>query len=201
MKYLTLRLLILVAALSFTAGWAADLLAGRLGGPLLSLPWAAGIALLVESLVLLVVGFQVRKIRDGDREITLDRTWGAVTAALAQANAVAGAMIAGWHGLLVIDQLTLVGVRSDQGPLWQVAGITAIGVLLTVIGWVVENFCRLPPDDPEEDNGSGREADGKSTRSRPRPAQEGGMARAEHSRNIRGRRPNRPSTPKGPADD
>ncbi|WP_181954246.1 DUF3180 domain-containing protein [Kocuria coralli] len=170
MKYLSLRLLLLLAALSFTASWAAGMLSARLGGPLLSLPWAAGIALLVEAAVLLIVGLKIRKIRDGDREVRLDRTWGAVTASLAQANAVVGAMLAGWHGLLVVSQLTLLSVRSHHGPLWLAIGMTVIGVVLCVIGWIVEGFCRLPPEDDDE-------AGGSSGRTRPRPAQEGGMAR------------------------
>lgn len=175
-KPLSLRLLVLIAAFSVTASWAADMLSGRLGGPLLSLPWAAGIALLIQVAVLFVVGLQVRKIRDGNREIRLDRTWGAVTAALAQANAIAGAILAGWHGLLIVDQAMLLPVRSHHGPLWLVTGMTVIGMVLLVVGWIVEGFCRLPPEDPGEESGaaggSGQQGPGKQ-----RPAQEGGMAR------------------------
>lgn len=169
MKYLSLRLLILIAALSLTASWAADMLSTRLGGPLLSLPWAAGIALLVEAAALLIVGLQIRKMRDGDREVRMDRTWGAVTASLAQANAVVGAMLVGWHGLLIIDQATLLPVRSNHAPLWLAIGMTVIGIVLCVVGWIVENFCRLPPEDDESNGAPGH--------TRPRPAQEGGMAR------------------------
>lgn len=175
MRPLTVRLLILVAAFAFAGSWAADLLSGRLGGPLLTLPWAAGIALLVQAAAVLVLGLQVRKIRDGDREVRLDRTWGAVTASLAQANAVVGALLAGWHGLLVIDQAMLIPLRSNHAPLWLVIGMTVIGIVLCVLGWVVEGFCRLPPDDPED-------TVGQQQPHRGHPAQEGGMARAQDPR-------------------
>ncbi|MDO5617927.1 DUF3180 domain-containing protein [Kocuria sp.] len=179
---LTIRLLVMLAALAFSGSWAADLLSGRLGGPLLTLPWAAGIALLIQAAVLVLLGLQVRKMRDGDSTVRMDRTWGAVTAALAQANAVVGALMAGWHGLLVIDQATLVTVRSNQAPLWLVIGMTAVGMVLCVVGRVVEGFCRLPPDDPEQ-------PEGHQEPQRGYPAQEGGMARTRHhSKTYRGER-------------
>ncbi|NKE10344.1 MULTISPECIES: DUF3180 domain-containing protein [Kocuria] len=175
MRPLTIRLLMLVAAFAFAGSWAADLLSSRLGGPLLSLPWAAGIALLVQAAAVLIVGWQVRKIRDGDREVRLDRTWGAVTASLAQANAVVGALMAGWHGLLVNDQAMLIPVRSNHAPLWLVIGMTVIGIVMCVLGWVVEGFCRLPPDDPAD---TAR----RQEPHRAHPAQEGGMARTRELR-------------------
>lgn len=175
MRALTVRLLLLVAAFAFAGSWAADLLSGRLRGPLLSLPWPAGIALLVQAVAVLIVGLQVRKIRDGDREVRLDRTWGAVTASLAQANAVLGALLAGWHGLLVIDQATLIPLRSNHAPLWLVIGMTVIGIVLCVVGLVVEGFCRLPPDDPQD-------TPGRQEPHRGHPAQEGGMARTRELR-------------------
>ena len=82
-KGLTVRLLAVLAAVAFMGGWIAQLVSESLHGPLLALPVASGIALLVFAAILLIAGLRVRKLRDGDREIRMDRTWGTVIAALA----------------------------------------------------------------------------------------------------------------------
>lgn len=168
MKGLTIRVLAIVAALSFVAAWAADLLSDRLNGPLLALPLLSGIGLIVFAGVLLIMGLRVRRLRDGDREMTMDRSWGTITAALAQAAAILGALTLGWHAMLSVDQATLVTLRSDQGPLWLCLFQAGAGAVLIAIGWLVEWFCRIPPDDPEAE---------EAGETRPGPAHEGGLAR------------------------
>ncbi|WP_144794808.1 DUF3180 domain-containing protein [Kocuria palustris] len=168
MRGLTVRVLATVAALAFVAAWAADLLSGRLGGPLLALPVLSGVGLLVFAGVLLIMGLRVRRLRDGDRELSMDRSWGTITAALAQAAAILGGLTLGWHAMLVVDQAVLVPLRSDQGPLWGCLFQVGVGAVLIVIGWIVERFCRIPPDDPEAE---------EAGQTRPGTAPEGGLAR------------------------
>lgn len=168
MSGLTLRLLAAVAALSLVVSWIADLLSSRANGPLLVLPLPSGAGLLLLAGVLFVLGLRVRRLRDGDRGATLDRSWGPLTAALAQAVAILGALSLGWHALLSLDQLMLVPLRSDHGPLWLCLFQAAVGVVLAVIGWIVERFCRIPPEDPEAESAAERG---------PGPAREGGLAR------------------------
>lgn len=170
MRPLSVRLLLLLGAFAFSASWAADMLAGRLGWPLLSLPWVVGAALALQAGVLCVLGFRVRRIRDGDRSVRMDRTWAVIALNLAQANAIVGALVAGWHGVLSITQFMLLTVRSDHSLLWLTIGMAVIGLLLCVIGLMVESFCRLPPDDSD-----GNVLPPQTPRSY--PAQEGGMAR------------------------
>lgn len=168
MRGLTLRLLSAAAVLSLVLSWIADLISSRAHGPLLVLPLSSGAGLLLLAGVLLVLGLRVRRLRDGDRGSTLDRSWGPLTAALAQAVALLGAASLGWHALLSLGQLMLVPLRTDQGPLWLCLFQSAVGAVLVVIGWIVERFCRIPPEDPE--------ADAVAERG-PGPAQEGGLAR------------------------
>ncbi|MER6928235.1 DUF3180 domain-containing protein [Kocuria palustris] len=170
-KGLTVRLLAVLAAVAFMSGWIAQLVSESLHGPLLALPVASGIALLVFAAILLVAGLRVRRLRDGDREIRMDRTWGTVIAALAQAVAVLGALCLGWHAMLAVDQAALISLRTDQGPLWRCLFQVGVGVALAVVGWIVERFCRIPPEDPDA------EADGAAERGRGRTAEEGGLAR------------------------
>ncbi|MCT1602758.1 DUF3180 domain-containing protein [Kocuria sp. p3-SID1433] len=170
-KGLTVRLLAVLAAAAFMAGWIAQMISGAVHGPLLALPVASGIALLVFAAILLIAGLRVRRLRDGDREVRMDRTWGTVVAALAQAVAVLGALCLGWHAMLAVDQAALISLRTEQGPLWRCLFQVGVGAALAVIGWTVERFCRIPPEDPEA------EADGATERGPGRTAEEGGLAR------------------------
>ncbi|MCY1685093.1 DUF3180 domain-containing protein [Kocuria sp. SL71] len=82
-----------------------------------------------------------------------------------------GALCLGWHAMLAVDQAALISLRTDQGPSWRCLFQAGVGVALAVVGWIVERFCRIPPEDPDA------EADGAAERGRGRTAEEGGLAR------------------------
>ena len=71
---------------------------------------------------------------------------------LAQAGAYAGALIAGWHLGILIDLLPAAGVTSSAVLLLV---MIAAGVLMVIVGWVVEQFCKLPPEDPSAPDAGG----------------------------------------------
>lgn len=169
-KGLSMRLLAVVGAAAFMASWIADLISERVGGPLLALPLATGIALLAFAVVLLVLGLRVRRMRDGDAGVAMDRTWGVMTAALAQSAALLGALALGWHAFLSLDQAMLLAVRSQNTPLWVCLAQVGVGAVLVVVGWIVERFCRLPPEDPEAEDARRETGSGGAV-------EEGGMAR------------------------
>lgn len=78
------------------------------------------------------------------------------TLVLAQAIAYAGAVIFGWHAGVVIDLLVASGPGSSSVTLSLI--MMGASVVMTVVGWVVELFCRVPPDDdvpPGDDLGPG----------------------------------------------
>nr|WP_269211987.1 DUF3180 domain-containing protein [Zhihengliuella flava] len=75
------------------------------------------------------------------------------TLVLAQAIAYAGAVIFGWHAGVAIDLLLAAGPGSNSVTLSLM--MMGASVVMTVVGWVVELFCRVPPDDQA---GAGSEA-------------------------------------------
>ncbi|WP_300345295.1 DUF3180 domain-containing protein [Nesterenkonia sp.] len=76
--------------------------------------------------------------------------------AAGQACAYAGALLAGWHGGLVLSIAPAAGVTTPNV-------ISALSVMIgatvwVIIGFVVESLCRLPPDqgaEPPEDGAEG----------------------------------------------
>jgi len=175
---LTVPALLMCAAVAGAVGWSANRVSSTAGGPLLVLPWASLTALGAVAVVLVVLGLRVKRYQEGLRAERYDPLVAARTAAGAQAVAWAGAMLAGWHAAVAVEQLALVPLRSDQGPLWLCLAHVASGAVLVVVGWVVEGFCKLPPDDPDAEE----DAEYRRGRDTELPEGEGGYARERGER-------------------
>lgn len=173
MHVLTVPALLMCAAAAGAVGWTANRLSTGAGGPLLILPWASLAALASVVAALLVLGVRVKRHQDGAHPERFDPLVAARTAAGAQAVAWAGAMLTGWHAAVAVEQLALVSVRSEQGPLWASLVHAGAGLVLVVVGWIVEGFCKLPPDDPDAEEG----AEYRRGRQKELPEGEGGYAR------------------------
>jgi hypothetical protein len=116
------------------------------GGTYLPLPWTvvAGTVLLAAGVV--GAGLPVRRWTSGRRDRPLDPLVAARTVALAKAAAYGGAVLAGWYaaqGLVILPDV--VGERRTRLLLAAVAAVAAVGV--SVAGFVVQRWCRLPPDE------------------------------------------------------
>lgn len=181
MHVLTVRALLMCAAAAGAVGWTANRVSTGAGGPLLILPWVSLAAVAAVSVGLLVLGVRVKRHQDGAHPQRFDPLVAARTAAAAQAVAWAGAVLTGWHAAVAVEQLALVPVRSDQGPLWAGLAHAAAGLVLVVVGWIVEGFCKLPPDDPE----TGEGAEYRRGREKELPEGEGGYAREIRPRGRR----------------
>ncbi len=181
MRYLNLLSLVAAAAVAAAVGWSiAQVVGGR--ESLLILAWVSIVAEVAAGAVVAYLGLRLRAHRDPEagrgarknpaRRKPYDPVWAVGTAAAAQAIAYYGALCAGWHAGIGVDQLALIGVRSTQQPLWQCVAQVLVGVALAVVGWIVEKSCRLPPDDPdaEEESPYGGRRD-------PHATGEGGYAR------------------------
>lgn len=145
--------LVIIGLVSGAAGWLVNWWATRNGFPTPSLPLSSLITIAAVVTVTLVFGLRVRRWRSGKRNRTLNPILAARTVVLAQATAYAGALSTGWHVGILADQLTLLGVRSNLGPVWGTLALLAGGIVMIGIGLVVESFCKLPPDD---DAGAGK---------------------------------------------
>ncbi|THJ65186.1 DUF3180 domain-containing protein [Arthrobacter echini] len=128
-------------------GWLANWLATRNGYGAPTLPLTSLVTTAVIIAITLVFGGRVLRWNNGSRDRPLDPILAARTLVLAQACAYAGAVSLGWHAGIFVDQLALLAVRSTTAPLWGSIALMVGGMVMIMVGLVVENFCRLPPDD------------------------------------------------------
>lgn len=147
MSTLRFSWLALVGLVAGLAGWLANWLATRNGFGTPTLPLTSLVTTAAIIGITLVFGRRVLRWRNGRRDRPLDPILATRTLVLAQACAYAGALSLGWHAGIFVDQLTLLSVRSTTAPLWGSVALMVGGTVMIMVGLVVENFCRLPPDD------------------------------------------------------
>jgi hypothetical protein len=144
---LRFRWLALVGLVAGFTGWLVNWLATRNGYGTPTLPLTSLATTAVIIAITLVFGRRVLRWRNGKRDRPLDPILATRTLVLAQACAYAGALSLGWHAGIFVDQLTLLSVRSTTAPLWGSVALMVGGTLMIMVGLVVEDFCKLPPDD------------------------------------------------------
>ncbi|MFI2753095.1 DUF3180 domain-containing protein [Cellulomonas sp. P22] len=112
-------------------------------------PWLVMVVEIVIAGVVFAMGWAVRQFLHGKRP-TLDPIRAARTAVLAKASCYTGALLTGWYlaqVLLVSGDLDVASQRGRAGA----AALAALGgLVLAVVGLVVEWFCRVPPQDGED---------------------------------------------------
>ncbi|GLY13349.1 hypothetical protein Kisp01_03650 [Kineosporia sp. NBRC 101677] len=119
------------------------------------LPWTAVFGTVALVLVVIAAGLPMRRWqrtapadRSGVRR-PIDPLVAARTAVLAKAAAYGGALILGWYlsqGLVLLPDL--LGDRLTRFVIALVAAVAAAA--LSVAGFVVQRWCRVPPDDDEK---------------------------------------------------
>ncbi|TDK24688.1 DUF3180 domain-containing protein [Arthrobacter crusticola] len=139
--------LIGIGIVSGVVGWTVNFWAGRNGYPTPSLHLSSLLTVALIIAVTLVFGVRVLRWRNGKRDRELNPILAARTVVLAQATAYAGALSLGWHAGIFVDQLSLLAVRDTFGPAWGTLALMAGGIVMVVVGLVVEGFCRIPPED------------------------------------------------------
>lgn len=118
------------------------------GGNPPPLPWASVLAVAALLGVVLAAGWPVRRWLHGRRDRPIDPLVAARTAVLARAAAYGGGVLTGWYlsqAVLVLPDL--VGERRERFITALVAGAVAIG--LSAAGFVVQHWCRIPPEDDD----------------------------------------------------
>jgi len=143
-----LVLFIIVLAVG-VLGWLAALLTTRYSLNTPVLPLNGLITMGVIVVLTLVLGVRVLRWRNGNKKKMLNPILAAWTLVLAQACAYTGSVLLGWHAGIFIDQLRLWNLRSDQTLAWQAVAMAGGGLVMIVVGLVVERFCRIPPEDGE----------------------------------------------------
>jgi hypothetical protein len=114
------------------------------------LPVTALATMAVIVAITLILGIRVLRWRNSTkRKKALDPILAARTLVLAQACAYAGTVLLGWHVGIFLDQLRIWNLRSDQGITWVAIAVAGGGLVMIVVGLLVERFCRIPPEDTE----------------------------------------------------
>ena len=142
--------LLLIGLILSVAGWAATVLTNRysMATPVLPLTALATMGVIVA--ITLVLGIRVLRWRNSTkRKIALDPILAARTLVLAQACAYAGTVLLGWHTGIFLDQLRVWSLRSDQGITWLALAMAGGGLVMIVVGLLVERFCKIPPEDSD----------------------------------------------------
>ena len=155
MKPVNPFLLIVVGLILAIAGWFATVMTTRYGLATPVLPQTGLVTMGVIVALTLVLGIRVLRWRNGNKKKMLNPILAAWTLVLAQACAYTGSVLLGWHAGIFIDQLRLWNLRSDQTLAWQAVAMAGGGLVMIVVGLVVERFCRIPPEDGESESAPG----------------------------------------------
>jgi len=149
--------LLLIGLVLTVAGWSATVVTTRYSLPTPVLPATALATMGVIVAITLILGIRVLRWRNSTkRKKALDPILAARTLVLAQACAYAGTVLLGWHAGIFLDQLRIWNLRSDQGITWVAVAIAGGGLVMIVVGLLVERFCRIPPEDSDAAPGDGK---------------------------------------------
>lgn len=122
----------------------------RSGRALPEASWPAGAVLLLMAALLLGAGWQIRSYQQGKAQRMPAPHWSRRVLAGAQASALGGAIVTGWYLAQAALHVPDADVPSQREAL-VVAGLLALAsVLLSVAGFVVQAWCRIPPSDDED---------------------------------------------------
>ena len=146
--------LMLIGLVMATAGWSATVVTSRFSLATPVLPATALASMGVIVAITLILGIRILRWRNSNRDATKKKTalnpiLAARTLVLAQACAYAGTVLLGWHVGIFLDQLRIWNLRSDQGITWVAVAMAGGGLVMIVVGLLVERFCKIPPEDTE----------------------------------------------------
>lgn len=155
MKLTSPLLLLAICVVLAVAAWFATMLSGRYGLATPVLPLTGLVTMGVIVALTLVLGIRVLRWRNGKKKKILNPILAAWTLVLAQACAYTGSVLLGWHAGIVVEQLRLWNLRSNQEITWQALAMAGGGLIMVIVGLVVERFCRIPPEDGDADSRPG----------------------------------------------
>jgi hypothetical protein len=149
--------LLLIGLVLTVAGWSATVVTTRYSMATPVLPATALATMAVIVAITLILGIRVLRWRNSTkRKKALDPILAARTLVLAQACAYAGTVLLGWHAGIFLDQLRIWNLRSDQGITWVAIAVAGGGLVMIVVGLLVERFCKIPPEDTDAAPGEGK---------------------------------------------
>jgi hypothetical protein len=163
MKPLNPLRLMLIGVILAVAGWSATVVTSRYGMGTPVLPATALATMGVIVAITLILGIRILRWRNSNKpnsnkkKTLLDPLLAARTLVLAQACAYEGTVLLGWHVGIFLDQLRIWSLRSNQGITWLALAMAGGGLVMIVVGLLVERFCRIPPEDGETNGADGKQ--------------------------------------------
>ena len=137
----------LVVIIATALGWLGAFYSAESGWPTPSLGYPSVVTLAAAIVLELILG--IRVLRDRERPVAdrMNPLAAARTLVLAQAGAYAGAAIGGWHVGILVHRLPQAGF----GPAVVTESIAQVitALILVIVGFIVEQWCRIPPEDPD----------------------------------------------------
>ncbi|WP_158607594.1 DUF3180 domain-containing protein [Flexivirga caeni] len=125
------------------------------GHALPKMSWFILVTLILLSVAVLAAGWEVRAYLHGQstRPPSPQRARRAVVAA--QAWVLAGAVFAGWFAAYALIELGRLDAAGATGKMVQAAVLCAGSVGAVVTGLVVQDWCRIPKDQDDDDDSPG----------------------------------------------
>jgi hypothetical protein len=130
-------------------GWLGQMSLASAGAPSLTPPVTLVVALVGIAAILLGLGWPIRQVVRGKRTRRVDPFFAMRVLVFAKASSLTGALLTGAAGGLVVYALTRAALPLLPG-VWADALTLLAALALVVAGLVVENWCRIPPDDREQ---------------------------------------------------
>ncbi len=180
--------LLLILLVTGGLGWAAALVTAGAGVVAPVLVRSSLITLGAVAVLVLALGIRVHRDKRRPIAARMNPLVATRTLALAQAGAYGGTVIAGWHGGVLVHLAAATGFDTPTvgDALLMVVG----GLVLVIVGYIVEQFCRVPPDDGADGTTKTDGRNGGGHGGRPGPAYgpegEGGYAREASIRGTGG---------------
>ncbi|HSP59710.1 MAG TPA: DUF3180 family protein [Ornithinimicrobium sp.] len=146
---------VLVAVLSAMAGWLVLQLLRALGAEYPVISWLGLVPLVAVTLLVLVMSWQIRRYLRGAGTARPSPQRGRGTLVGAQAAALGGAALVGWYLANALVHLPHADVPGEREQLlWGLVHLGA-ALLLSVVGYLGQAWCRIPPGDGDDDDGDG----------------------------------------------
>ncbi|MGQ3382811.1 DUF3180 domain-containing protein [Glutamicibacter sp. TV12E] len=149
MSKLKLRWVLWCAVIGALAGWIVLRVLTAAGRYAPVLDYSALYSLGAVCAVILFLGIRVKRSSMGKSHF--EPIAAARTLVLAQASAYAGAVITGWH----VPAIITLWLANGQSPtLTRALVLAGAGVLMVIVGYIVQHLCKLPPEDTDGTNDS-----------------------------------------------
>jgi len=138
--------LIVIGIVGAGAGWVLEMVFIAMGWPIIIPPITLPVALALISIIVVSMAVPVWRFVRGTATKRVDPFYATRVVVLAKASSLAGALLAGATGAIVIFVLTRP-VLPAVGSVSLTVAATVCAVLLLISGLVAEKMCTLPPED------------------------------------------------------